>query len=147
VEYLPGPATSELCLAEVLAALADPVRLWMVGLLASTDGERSCSLNGFPADLHKSTLSHHFKVLRAAGITRTRLDGRNRYVALRREDLHARFPGLLDAVIAGAGAAYAAGGPLPPAGRAVPDDDAPDDAVPDGDSGRRPGPGDGRLAR
>ncbi|MDQ1288648.1 MAG: hypothetical protein QG622_2214 [Actinomycetota bacterium] len=105
MEFLPGPSVVELKLEEVLAALADPVRLRMVGLLAVTDTERSCSPAGFPVELHKSTLSHHFKVLRAAGLTRTRLEGRNRFVRLRREDLQERFPGLLDAVLAAIGPA------------------------------------------
>ncbi len=100
MEILPAPAADEIRLDEVLAALADPVRLWMVGLLADGD-ERSCSPGGFPIGLHKSTLSHHYKVLRESGITTTRLDGRQRFVRLRRADLDARFPGLLDAVIAG----------------------------------------------
>ena len=51
--------------------------------------------------------SHHFRVLREAGITHTRIDGTTRHVTLRREDLDARFPGLLDAVLAGAGAGLA----------------------------------------
>ncbi|MGY4922640.1 ArsR/SmtB family transcription factor [Streptomyces sp. 900105755] len=49
--------------------------------------------------LHKSTVSHHMKIMREAGITSTRAVGRNRYVQLRRADLDARFPGLLDAVL------------------------------------------------
>jgi DNA-binding transcriptional ArsR family regulator len=47
----------------------------------------------------KSTLSHHFKVLREAGVTHTRTEGTYNFISLRREDLDARFPGLLDAII------------------------------------------------
>ena len=47
----------------------------------------------------KATASHHFKVLREAGITLTRVDGAHRFLTLRRDDLDARFPGLLDAVL------------------------------------------------
>ncbi|MFC5813922.1 ArsR/SmtB family transcription factor [Nonomuraea harbinensis] len=54
------------------------------------------------APVAKSTLSHHLKVLRDAGITRTRQEGTRCYVALRRTDLDRRFPGLLDAVLAAA---------------------------------------------
>jgi DNA-binding transcriptional ArsR family regulator len=45
-------------------------------------------------------MSHHLRVLREAGLTRTRVEGTRRYVSLRREDLQARFPGLLEAVLA-----------------------------------------------
>jgi len=51
------------------------------------------------APVSKSTLSHHLKVLRDAGVTRTRADGAQRLVSLRTEDLRARFPGLLDCVL------------------------------------------------
>jgi len=47
----------------------------------------------------KSTLSHHFKVLREAGVTHTRVNGTHRYVSLRREELEDRFPGVLDSVL------------------------------------------------
>ncbi|MCD9144554.1 helix-turn-helix domain-containing protein [Streptomyces albireticuli] len=84
-----------------MRALADPVRLRMLLVLA--DGEyHPCFPEEFLVGVHKSTLSHHFRVLREAGITRTRLEGRNYFVQLRREDLDARFSGLLDAVLGGA---------------------------------------------
>jgi DNA-binding transcriptional ArsR family regulator len=54
----------------------------------------------FELGLSKATLSHHFRVLREAGLVRTRLDGRKRLLSLRIDDLEARFPGLLDAVLA-----------------------------------------------
>jgi DNA-binding transcriptional ArsR family regulator len=53
----------------------------------------------FELGLSKATLSHHFRVLREAGLVRTRLDGRKRLLSLREDDLNARFPGLLDAVL------------------------------------------------
>jgi DNA-binding transcriptional ArsR family regulator len=54
----------------------------------------------FEIGLSKATLSHHFRVLREAGVVRTRLDGRKRLLSLRADDLNAQFPGLLDAVLA-----------------------------------------------
>jgi DNA-binding transcriptional ArsR family regulator len=57
----------------------------------------------------KSTLTHHFRVLREAGVIEQREEGTARLNSLRREDLDARFPGLLDAVLAGARAPAAAG--------------------------------------
>jgi DNA-binding transcriptional ArsR family regulator len=53
----------------------------------------------FELALSKATLSHHFRVLREAGLVRTRLDGRKRLLSLRIDDLEARFPGLLHAVL------------------------------------------------
>ena len=47
----------------------------------------------------KSTLTHHFRVLRESGVVRTRPDGRKRLLSLREDDLNDRFPGLLEAVL------------------------------------------------
>ncbi len=93
------PAAADLRLADVLHALADPVRLEMVARLAAAGGTLSYSVVGGDIEMHKSTLSHHYRVLREAGVTRTTVDGRTRSVELRRADLDGRFPGLLDAVL------------------------------------------------
>jgi DNA-binding transcriptional ArsR family regulator len=58
--------------------------------------------------LAKSTRSHHLRVLREAGVVRTRYDGQRKLVSLRRQELDARFPGLLDAVLVGARSEMAA---------------------------------------
>jgi DNA-binding transcriptional ArsR family regulator len=50
----------------------------------------------------KATRSHHFKVLREAGLTHTRAEGTHRFVSLRRDEVDERFPGLLEAVVAAA---------------------------------------------
>jgi len=92
------PAREELDVITILRALADPTRLEIVRILASDPGgERTCG--SFGLDATKQNLTHHFRVLRDAGVTRTRDEGRNRFTSLRRDDLQARFPGLLDAVI------------------------------------------------
>jgi len=57
------------------------------------------SSGGTPITAHKSTVSHHMKIMREAGLTPTRAVGRNRYVQLRRDDLDARFPSLLDSLL------------------------------------------------
>jgi DNA-binding transcriptional ArsR family regulator len=93
---------AELDLATVLHALSDPVRLRIVAALAQTGGESSCG--SFQLPVTKSTCSHHFKVLREAGVISQRREGTARLNALRREDLDARFPGLLDSVLAAASA-------------------------------------------
>jgi DNA-binding transcriptional ArsR family regulator len=83
-------------LAAVLQALSDPIRLRIVAVLA--DG-REYSCGSFDLPITKSTCSHHFRVLREAGVIETRIDGKNRLNRLRRHDLDAQFPGLLEAVL------------------------------------------------
>jgi DNA-binding transcriptional ArsR family regulator len=100
VRYLEMPARGELQLPAVLQALGDPVRLEIVAALAG--GERACG--SFPLPVSDSTRSHHLKILREAGVTRTRLAGTQRLVSLRRDDLDERFPGLLDLALASADA-------------------------------------------
>jgi DNA-binding transcriptional ArsR family regulator len=98
------PPVDELELASVLHALSDPIRLRIVRDLAD-GGARNCGT--FAVPVAKSTLSHHLRVLRDAGVTFTEPVGTSRIVSLRREDLDARFPGLLDAVVAAAPSAAA----------------------------------------
>jgi len=90
------PERDELELPAVLHALSDPVRLRILADLASGE-ERSCK--SFDLPVVKSTCTHHFRVLREAGVIRQRLEGTTRLNSLRREDLDARFPGLVDAVL------------------------------------------------
>ncbi|MET9859097.1 transcriptional regulator [Streptomyces smyrnaeus] len=93
----PETGQRDLEMAAVLHALGDPVRLFLVRQMA--DGSESgCSPAGL--DVPPSTLSNHWRILREAGITRTRRAGRARLMTLRRDALDARFPGLLDAVLA-----------------------------------------------
>jgi DNA-binding transcriptional ArsR family regulator len=90
------PEPNEMTLMEVMAALGDPIRVGLVRVLS--DGvERGWG--ELRAPVAKSTLSHHLRVLRDAGITRTRQDGTRCFVELRRRDVETRFPGLLDAVL------------------------------------------------
>jgi DNA-binding transcriptional ArsR family regulator len=84
----------------VLAALADPVRLAYVQEVALRGPWVRCGevLADRGIAISKSTLSHHLRVLREAGITATRVEGARRFVSLRTDDLDARFPGLLQSV-------------------------------------------------
>ena len=91
------PPASDLILERVLYALSDPVRLEIVQRLAEVS-EASCGeLDG---GRPKSSMSHHFRVLRDAGLVMTKSVGTTHMNSLRRSDLDARFPGLLDAIIA-----------------------------------------------
>ncbi|WP_327713061.1 ArsR family transcriptional regulator [Streptomyces sp. NBC_00464] len=99
-EPLPEPAVEDLRLETVLAALSDPLRLTIVRklLLESEQFDHPCGWFGF--DRPKSSLTHHFKALREAGITRQRQYGLERRSHVRVDDLDAHFPGLLDLVTA-----------------------------------------------
>jgi DNA-binding transcriptional ArsR family regulator len=103
-EALPHPAPEHIELPAVLHALSDPMRLRIVECLASGD-PRTCKSIDLPVT--KSTCTHHFRVLREAGVIRQRLEGTTRLNTLRREELDLRFPGLIDAVLRGAGAGVA----------------------------------------
>jgi DNA-binding transcriptional ArsR family regulator len=97
-EPLPEPSIEELRLDQVLGALADPLRLTIVSklLLESQDYDHPCGWFGF--DRPKSSLTHHFRALREAGLIRQRQYGLERRSRVRTEDLNQRFPGLLDLV-------------------------------------------------
>lgn len=90
------PPRQEFSLERLLHALSDPVRLEIVRHLARVD-EATCSeLDG---GRPKSSMSHHFRVLRDAGLVHTRSAGTTHMNSLRRNDLDDRFPGLLDAIL------------------------------------------------
>jgi DNA-binding transcriptional ArsR family regulator len=92
------PQTADLDLGKVLAALADPHRRKVIGdLLREADGAvRTCW--SFDLPVAKSTITHHFKVLRDSGLVISLDMGNRREVVLRKEDLDHRFPGLLDVI-------------------------------------------------
>nr|WP_246256905.1 metalloregulator ArsR/SmtB family transcription factor [Amycolatopsis anabasis] len=92
------PDVGEIQIVKVLQALADPVRLDMVRQLAPADRELSCGT--FEVSVSKSTLTHHLRILREAGVISSRQQGTTRFNSLRRNDLDALFPGLLDGVLA-----------------------------------------------
>lgn len=96
MKLLYHPDLSQISMAGVLYALGDPVRLQIVRQLAA-EGELTCS--AFDCDVAKSTLSHHFKILRESGVIHSRKEGTNHVNCLRRDELQQLFPGLLDAVL------------------------------------------------
>ncbi len=99
----PHPDADRIELAQVLEALSDPTRLAIVGFLASLHGESvEARCGAFTAFGSKSNLTYHLAKLREAGVTWTRVSGTSRLISLRRADLDARFPGLLDTVITAA---------------------------------------------
>lgn len=94
---LTHPDRAQLDIGTVLEALANPVRLRIVGRLAS--GEELTCGTVLP-DVPASSATHHWRVLRESGVLHARREGRIILHTLRRNDLNARFPGLLEAVLA-----------------------------------------------
>ncbi|MFE7117919.1 ArsR/SmtB family transcription factor [Streptomyces sp. NPDC057654] len=80
----------------VLHAAADPIRRHMLGVLAER-GEVTAAEMNLPVT--RATGSYHCRILRQAGWTHTQVRGRERYLSLRREELDALYPGLVDAVL------------------------------------------------
>ena len=93
------PAVDDVSLESVLYALADPTRLEIVKRLA---GGAACGMNcsnAAPADLPKSTQSHHFQVLREAGLIRSERRGTEVVNSLRCSELDKRFPGVIASIL------------------------------------------------
>jgi len=95
---IPHPPVEAFDLATILRTLGDPLRLELVRLLAD-GGEYPCGELTERLGVPTSTGSYHTRLMREAGITRTRAEGTTRYISLRRDDLEARFPGLVDVLL------------------------------------------------
>lgn len=90
------PRKEDITLAGVLSALGDPLRLAILAKLLEKRREHlSCSEAAPCAEMAKSTLSHHFRVLRDAGLIRTTKRGVENLNSVRCDELNERFPGLL----------------------------------------------------
>ncbi|GAA0338550.1 metalloregulator ArsR/SmtB family transcription factor [Streptomyces olivoreticuli] len=94
------PAPEDIRLHDVLFALSDPTRSRLVGLLRERGEHTVGGLAEHAGAIPKSTMSYHNKTLREAGVTRIRSEGTRCFVSLRSEDLEARYPGLLDLLLA-----------------------------------------------
>jgi DNA-binding transcriptional ArsR family regulator len=98
-EEIAHPLRAEIELGDVLHALSDPVRLRIVAELAHGDADAHLTCGSFDVPVSKSTCTHHFKVLREAGLIHQQPEGTARLNTLRRDDLEARFPGLLETIL------------------------------------------------
>ncbi|MEP7021914.1 MAG: helix-turn-helix domain-containing protein [Pseudonocardiales bacterium] len=96
---LPHPHLAEVALTDVLFALSDPARLELVRLLAADGRQTVAGCQVVDPDAPKSTFSHHLKALREAGLIRNEPNGRQRMITLRRAEVDAQFPGLLDSIL------------------------------------------------
>ena len=96
------PNLNDVPLGSVLHALSDSTRLAIVRRLnddlEKVGGGLACNCAA-PEELPRATMSSHFGVLRSAGLIESRKEGTRVVNRLRRADLDARFPGLIDAVL------------------------------------------------
>ncbi|MFD9221698.1 ArsR/SmtB family transcription factor [Streptomyces sp. NPDC060064] len=97
---LAHPTREEIRLENVLHALSDPMRMRVVRDLATAEVSLSCS--HFDLPVTKSTTTHHFRVLREGGVIQQTYQGTSKMNELRRDDLDALFPGLLDCILGAA---------------------------------------------
>lgn len=95
------PSIDQVELIDILYALADPTRLEIVVLLANAGRKLTCG----EIDLNrpKSSMSHHFKILRSAGLVETVVDGTEHMNALRLEEIEQKYPGVLKSVLESTG--------------------------------------------
>jgi predicted transcriptional regulator len=94
VDEYPLADLSSVPLIDVLKALSDPIRFNIVQLLGSGE-PMNRNTTDWGCDLSRATMSHHFRILREVGLTRTFANGRAHRVQLRSTEIEARFPGLL----------------------------------------------------
>lgn len=94
-ERIHHPDVAAFDLATIMRTLGDPVRLEIVRHLAN-GGEHLCGDLSKALEIPTSTGSYHLKLLREAGLTRTRANGTQRLISLRSDDLESRFPGLVN---------------------------------------------------
>jgi DNA-binding transcriptional ArsR family regulator len=85
-------------LQDVLAALSDPVRLEMVRRMYAGGGPTPCAQ--LYDGISKSTASHHFKILREAGVIDRSVIGGQTHQDLRLDDVESTYPGVLSSILA-----------------------------------------------
>src|ERR1700677_202973 len=98
MKNLNHPSKDDISIFAILYALSEPLRFAIVEQLANGE-EMTCGGFKLPCVKGKSTMTHHFKVLRDAGLINTRVDGREHYTSLRRQDIEERFPHLLEVLV------------------------------------------------
>ena len=98
---LSHPAVEDVALEDILHALSDPVRVAIFTDIAGADCARTCSAYAEVGarPIPKSSLSHHFKVLRDAGLIRSERRGVEMRNTSRCVEIEGRFPGLIPAII------------------------------------------------
>jgi DNA-binding transcriptional ArsR family regulator len=91
------PNIEQIELTDIMYALADPTRLEIVCTLAKSGRTMTCG----ELDLNrpKSSMSHHFKILRSAGLVETVIEGTEHMNSLRYKEIEKKYPGVLHAIL------------------------------------------------
>jgi DNA-binding transcriptional ArsR family regulator len=95
------PPIEDVTVEGLLHALSDPVRVAIFADIAVANCAFNCSnfLKVSEKPIPKSTLSHHFKALREAGLIRAERRGVEIHNTSRCSEIESRFPGLLAAIL------------------------------------------------
>jgi DNA-binding transcriptional ArsR family regulator len=93
------PPIESIPYTKILHALSEPNRIRIIRCL-NESGENNCSAYSIELMLNKSTVSHHIKILREAGLIEGRIEGKEHIYSLRKEEVDKKFPGLLHSVFA-----------------------------------------------
>jgi len=98
---LAHPNIEDVTVAGILHALADPVRLAIVGELLKAECGVSCAetTGKLAMPMPKSTCSQHYRILREAGLIYSERKGVEMLSRVRLRELDARFPGLLQSIL------------------------------------------------
>ncbi|ACT48440.1 ArsR/SmtB family transcription factor [Methylotenera mobilis] len=91
------PTIEQVELTDIMYALADPTRLEIVLMLAQAGKKLTCG--EINLNRPKSSMSHHFKILRSAGLVETLIEGTEHMNSLRLEEVEGKYPGVLSAVL------------------------------------------------
>lgn len=91
------PTIEQVELTDIMYALADPTRLEIIALLAKAGKKLTCG--EINLNRPKSSMSHHFKILRGAGLVQTLIEGTEHMNSLRLEEIEKKYPGVLSAVL------------------------------------------------
>jgi len=95
------PSIEEITVEGILHALSDPVRVAIYADIVSQECSQNCStfLTVSEKTIPKSTLSHHFRELREAGLIRGERRGVEVHNTSRCTEIEQRFPGLIQAIV------------------------------------------------
>jgi len=91
------PAIEQVELTDIMYALSDPTRLEIVARLAKARRKMTCG--EFDLNRPKSSMSHHFKILRSAGLVETLIEGTEHMNTLRVAEIEQKFPGVLQSIL------------------------------------------------
>lgn len=101
IRPLHHPSIDNVTVSGILHALSDPVRLGIVAELRKCESGLNCieTRDRLKLVMPKSTCSQHYRILRESGLIQSERRGVELTSCLRRKELEARFPGLLDSIL------------------------------------------------